>query len=130
MTRQTFCDENNIPSLRSQSGDIAQYPEIANQSNCAILEGSRVAYTKSIYVNILTLQKTQDSAVQSSPRLCKATPSHFAYLLYVLALNVRIYCLSLVIILRYAASYPIYLCCIVHGAWVNLVIVSTLHVVL
>ena len=31
--RQTFCDENNIQSLRSQSWDIAQYPEIVNQSN-------------------------------------------------------------------------------------------------
>ena len=46
----TFCDENNIPSLRSQSWDIAQYPEIANQSNCAILGGSRVAYTNKRYV--------------------------------------------------------------------------------
>ena len=36
--------ENNIPSLTSQSRDIAQYPEIASQSNCAILGGSRVAY--------------------------------------------------------------------------------------
>ena len=26
-----FCDEYNIPSLRSPSWDIAQYPEIANQ---------------------------------------------------------------------------------------------------
>ena len=33
-----------ILSLRCQSWDIAQYPEIANQSNCAILGGSRVAY--------------------------------------------------------------------------------------
>ena len=35
----------NNPSLRSQSWDIAQYPKIANQSNCAILGGSHVAYT-------------------------------------------------------------------------------------
>ena len=32
-------------SLGSQSWDIAQYPQIANQSNCAILGGSHVAYT-------------------------------------------------------------------------------------
>ena len=43
-------DENNIQSLRSQSWDIAQYPEIVNQSNCAILGGSRVACTKIFYV--------------------------------------------------------------------------------
>ena len=42
-------DENNIPSLRFQSCDIAQYPEIANQSNRPILGGSRVAYANSIY---------------------------------------------------------------------------------
>ena len=32
-------------SLRSQSRDIAQYPELANQSNCAVL-----SYTKSLYL--------------------------------------------------------------------------------
>ena len=31
--------------MRSQSWDIAQYPEIAIQTNCTILGGSRVAYT-------------------------------------------------------------------------------------
>ena len=43
---KTFCDENNIPSLRSQSWDIAKYPKIENQSNCAILGVPRLAYTK------------------------------------------------------------------------------------
>ena len=43
---ETIVVENIIPSLRSKSRDIAQYPEIANQSNCAILGGSRVVYTK------------------------------------------------------------------------------------
>ena len=42
--------KNNIPNLRSQSWDIAQYPEIANQSNCAILGGSRLTHTKYIYI--------------------------------------------------------------------------------
>ena len=37
-----------ISSLRCQSWDIAQYPKIAKQSNCAILGGSRVAYTNYI----------------------------------------------------------------------------------
>ena len=41
----------NIPSLRSQSWDIGQYPEIANQSHGAILGGSRVAYTNRIYTS-------------------------------------------------------------------------------
>ena len=41
-----MCDENNVLSLRSQSRNIAQYPEIANQSNCATLGGSCVACTK------------------------------------------------------------------------------------
>ena len=40
---------NSIPSLRSQSSDIAQYPEFANQSNRAVLGGSCVAYTKRLY---------------------------------------------------------------------------------
>jgi hypothetical protein len=44
--RVTFCDKNNIPSLRSQSWVIAQYPEIQKQSDCAISGGSRVANTK------------------------------------------------------------------------------------
>ena len=48
-SRATFRDENNIPCLRSQSWDIAQYSEITSQSNCAILGGSRVAYTKYKY---------------------------------------------------------------------------------
>ena len=43
VTSRQSPSENNIQSLRSQSRDIAQYPEIANQSNCAILGGSRVA---------------------------------------------------------------------------------------
>ena len=38
-------------SLRSQSWDIAQYPEISNQSFCTILGGSRVAYTKYIKIS-------------------------------------------------------------------------------
>ena len=46
-----FAIENDIPSLRSQSRDIAQYPEIANQSNWAILGGSRVAHTNRLYLN-------------------------------------------------------------------------------
>ena len=56
--RQTFCDENNIPSLRSQSWDIAQYPGKKNQSNCAILGGSRcVASTNSCYSHYLPLPR-------------------------------------------------------------------------
>ena len=50
LTRRPSRDENNIPSLRSQSWDIAQYPMIANQSNCAILGGSRVGYTNTGYL--------------------------------------------------------------------------------
>ena len=42
-------------SLRSQSWDIAQYPEIENQSNCAIIGGSRLAYTN-IPFYIMTLK--------------------------------------------------------------------------
>ena len=51
----TFCDENVIPCLRSQSWDIAQYPEIAKQSNCTILGGSRVAYTNGQYTHQATI---------------------------------------------------------------------------
>ena len=73
------CDENNIPSLRPRSWDIAQYPAIVNQSNCSILRhknfiasfhnscaygnkkfnlqssilgGSRVAYTNISYADV------------------------------------------------------------------------------
>ena len=42
-----------ILSLKSQSWDIAQCPEIANQLNCAILGGSCVAYTKYMYTSPL-----------------------------------------------------------------------------
>ena len=45
----TYCAENNIQSLRPQSWVIAQYPEIANQSNCAILGDLSVAYTNILY---------------------------------------------------------------------------------
>ena len=44
------------PSLRSQSWDIARYPEIANQSNCTILGGSRVAYTNNLYQVHMNIQ--------------------------------------------------------------------------
>ena len=47
--RVTIQPSGGIPSLRSQSWDIAQYPELAKQSNSAILGGSRVAYTKFVY---------------------------------------------------------------------------------
>ena len=46
LSRATFCGENNIPCLRSQSWDNAQYSELVNQSNYSILGGSCVAYTK------------------------------------------------------------------------------------
>ena len=36
VTRRPSRDENNIPSLRSRSWDIAQYPEIAYWSNSAV----------------------------------------------------------------------------------------------
>ena len=47
-------EENNIPSLRSQSWDIAPYPEIANQSNCAILGGLHAAYPNLFLIFYIT----------------------------------------------------------------------------
>ena len=35
---------------------IAQYPDIANQSNCAILGGSSVAYSNIVYVPLVLAQ--------------------------------------------------------------------------
>ena len=46
-----------IQSLRSQSWDIAQYPEIVNQSNCATSGGSRVAHTNILH-EIFSTRKT------------------------------------------------------------------------
>ena len=51
VTRRPPRAENNMQS--SQSWDTAQYPEIADQSNCAILGGSRVAYTNVWYCSAL-----------------------------------------------------------------------------
>ena len=52
----------NILSLRTQSWNIAQYPEIANQTKCAILGGSRVAYIyiyRKKYLNCLLCERLQ-----------------------------------------------------------------------
>ena len=50
MTRRPSRTLDNIPSLRSQTRDIAQYPQIANQSNCTTLGGSRVI---SLYISYI-----------------------------------------------------------------------------
>ena len=55
VTRRPSRPLDNIPRLRSQSWDIAQYPEIANQSNCAIIGGSHVLDLQNTTLHVFLL---------------------------------------------------------------------------